>query len=77
MSERSYKSTVLVSALLWFLLGLHAPVVHQVTHHHRMPDTTVMIVVALLAIAAVVAVLALLRAPMSGARGGRGAAPSQ
>jgi cytochrome bd-type quinol oxidase subunit 2 len=69
MSERAYRSTVVASALVWFLLGLHAPVVHQLTHHHRMPDTTVLVVVALLAVAGVVSVVALLR-------GGRGdAAP--
>ena len=70
MSERSYRSTVLASALVWFLLGLHAPILHQLTHHHRMPDTTVLVVVALLAVAGIAAVLALLRAPASGTRGG-------
>jgi len=65
MSERAYRSTVVASALVWFLLGLHAPVMHQLTHHHRMPDTTVLVVVALLAVAGVVSVVALLR-------GGRG-----
>ena len=66
MSERSYQSTVLASALVWFLLGLHAPMLHQITHHNRMPDTTVLIIMAVLAIAGVVSVLALLR----GGRGG-------
>jgi len=69
MSERSYRSTVLASALVWFLLGLHAPVLHQVTHHHRMPDTTVLVVIVGLTVAGVVSVLALLRS-------GRGTAPS-
>jgi hypothetical protein len=77
VSERSYRSTVLASALVWFLLGLHAPIVHQVTHHHRMPDTTALVVVALLAIAGVATVLALLRAPASVGRGGGGAPPSE
>ena len=71
MTERAYRSTVLVSTLVWFLLGLHAPMVHQITHHHRMPDTTVLIVMVVLAVAGVVSVIALLR-------GGRGdAAPQQ
>ena len=61
MSERTYRSTVLASALVWFLLGLHAPMVHQLTHHNRMPDTTALVVVAVLAIAGVVTLLALLR----------------
>ena len=70
MSERAYRSTVLASALVWFLLGLHAPVVHQITYHHRMPDTTVLIVVAVLAVAGVFCVVALLRAPRAGGAGG-------
>src|SRR6185369_902446 len=56
MSERSYQATVLASALVWFLLGLHAPMLHQITHHNRMPDTTVLIVMAVLAVAGVVSV---------------------
>ena len=67
MSERAYRSTVLASALVWFLLGLHAPVMHQITHHHRMPDTTILLVVAVLAVAGVVSVLALLRSGRAGA----------
>jgi hypothetical protein len=72
MSERSYRSTVLVSALVWFLLGLHAPIVHQITHHNRMPDTMVLVLVAALAVTGVVCVLALLRAPRFGGAGGAG-----
>lgn len=66
MTERTYRLTVLASALVWFLLGLHAPMVHQITHHHRMPDTTVLVVMTVLIVAGVVSVLALLR----GGRGG-------
>ena len=70
MSERAYRSTVLASALVWFLLGLHAPMGHQITHHHRMPDTTVLVVIAVLAVLGVVSVLALLRTPRIGGAGG-------
>jgi uncharacterized membrane protein len=70
MSERSYQATVLASALVWFLLGLHAPMLHQITHHNRMPDTTVLIIMAVLAVAGVVSLLALLR-------GGRGTSAPQ
>ncbi|HEX7980503.1 MAG TPA: hypothetical protein VF461_18010 [Gemmatimonadaceae bacterium] len=66
MSERSYQSTVVASAIVWFMLGLHAPLLHQITHHNRMPDTTVLIIMAALAVAGVVSVVALLR----GGRGG-------
>ena len=69
MSERSYRSTVLASALVWFLLGLHAPVLHQLTHHNRMPDTTVLVVIAVLAVLGIVCVLALLRTPRIGGSG--------
>ena len=61
MTERTYRLTVLASAFVWFLLGLHAPMVHQITHHHRMPDTTVLVVMTVLIVAGVVSVLALLR----------------
>ena len=66
MTERSFRLTVLASALAWFLLGLHAPMVHQITQHHRMPDATVLIVMVVLTVAGVVSVVALLR----GGRGG-------
>jgi len=66
MSTSAYRSTVLVSALVWFLLGLHAPVLHQLTHHNRMPDTTVLVVIAVLAILGVVCTVALLRRPAMG-----------
>jgi hypothetical protein len=67
MSERAYRSTVLASALVWFLLGLHAPMVHQITHHHRMPDTTVLVVMAVLGIAGIACLFALLRGGPGGA----------
>jgi len=70
MSVRSYRLTVLGSALVWFLLGLHSPVLHQITHHNRMPDTMVLVVMAALAILGVVCVRALWRAPRFG--GGAG-----
>ena len=72
MSERFYRPTVLASALVWFLLGLHAPMLqHQITAHHRLHDATFLVIMAVLAVAGVATVVALLR-------GGRGdAAPQQ
>ena len=67
MSERSYRLTVLVSALVWFLLGLHSPM-HQLTHHPH--DTTVLVVIAVLAILGIVCVVALWRAPRFGGEAG-------
>ncbi len=72
MSERAYRSTVLASALVWFLLGLHSPMLqHQITAHHRLHDATFLVIMVVLAVAGVVSVVALLR-------GGHGdAAPQQ
>ena len=62
MTERSYRWTVLASVVVWFMLGLHAPMmVHPLTHHDRMPDKTVLLVVAALGIAGIVCLFALLR----------------
>ena len=67
MTERSYRWTVLGSAFVWFMLGLHAPMmVHPFTHHARMPDTTVVVVVAMLGIAGIVCLFALLRGGVGG-----------
>jgi uncharacterized membrane protein len=67
MSERAYRSSVVASALVWFLLGLHSPMLqHQITAHHRLHDMTFLVIMAVLAIAGIVSVVALLR----GGRGG-------
>ena len=72
MSERAYRSTVVASALVWFLLGLHSPMLqHQITAHHQLHDATFLVIMVVLAVAGVASVVALLR-------GGRGdAAPQQ
>jgi len=72
MSERAYRSTVVATALVWFLLGLHSPMLeHQITDHHRLHDATFLVIMAVLSVAGVATVVALLR-------GGRGdAAPQQ
>jgi hypothetical protein len=71
MSQRSYRLTVLASALFWFMLGLHAPIVHQFTHHDRVPSLSMLAIVGALAAAGVATVLALLRAPAVTASGVR------
>jgi hypothetical protein len=68
MTERSYRWTVLASAVVWFMLGLHAPmIVHPLTHHDRTPDTTVVVIEAMLGLAAIVCLFALLRGGGGGA----------
>jgi len=71
MSQRWYRPAVVITTLVWFLLGLHAPsMVHQFAHHGRVPDATVLVLVAALAVAGVACLVALLRAPRFGGAGG-------
>ncbi|AHG93543.1 hypothetical protein J421_6008 (plasmid) [Gemmatirosa kalamazoonensis] len=63
MSTRSYRLVVLGCMLSWFLLGLHAPIVHQLTSRHRAPHASVLVAVAALALCALAGSWALLRAP--------------
>lgn len=63
MSTRAYRLALVGSVLAWFLLGLHAPILHQITAHHRAPHASVLAAVAVLAAAAVAGLLALLRDP--------------
>ncbi|HTK49439.1 MAG TPA: hypothetical protein VL328_15780 [Gemmatimonadaceae bacterium] len=62
MSIRSYRLTLVICALAWFLVGLHAPLLHAWTSHGHAPDATVAIATSLLAITAIVALVMLLRA---------------
>lgn len=62
MSTRSYRFLLVGCVLAWFLLGMHAPFVHQVIHHGRVMGAPMLLAVALLAVAAVVGLWALLLA---------------
>ena len=63
MSTPLYRLTVVACALAWFLVGLHAPVVHDFTHHGRAPRVGLLVILALLLIVASASVWMLLRAP--------------
>ena len=63
MSMRAYQLTVVGCALSWFLVGLHVPALHAITHHGRAPHWSVLTIVALLAVAALGGLALLLRAP--------------
>jgi hypothetical protein len=63
MSTPQYKLTVVACALTWFLVGLHAPVLHQFTHHGRTPEVGLLLVLVLLVIMASGSVWALFRVP--------------
>jgi hypothetical protein len=73
MPTRSYRLTVIGCALSWFLVGLHLPALHEMTHHGRAPQWPALALVSLLAVAAVAGLWALLRTPARG--GARGGAP--
>jgi len=61
MNTSTYRLTVLGCALAWFLVGMHARLVHQFTHHGRAPHAGVLAIVGLLVVAAVVMLWQLLR----------------
>ena len=63
MRRSAYRLTVIGCALAWFLVGLHLPALHQMTHHGAPPAWPVVAVVAALALGAIVALWTLLRAP--------------
>ena len=71
MRPRSYRLTVLGSALIWLLVGLHLPTVHEVFDHGWRPPTSVLAMTIVLALAGVGTLWALLRRPPHAA-GGRG-----
>ena len=66
---RSYRLTVLGCVLAWFMIGLHWPAVHQMTHHGRSLSLTVLGVLVLLALAGLAGLWRLLREPGLPARG--------
>jgi hypothetical protein len=62
MSTRLYKLTVVACALGWFLVGLHAPVLHEITEHGRVPRASILVILALLVVIASGSVVTLFRA---------------
>lgn len=68
MSTRSYRLTLVVCALAWFMVGMHTPLLHAWTSHGHAPSMAALIATLLLAITAVVALVALLRTSVSTSR---------
>lgn len=58
-----YRLTLIGCVLSWFLVGLHLPALHQVTHHDAALHWGVLGIVGLLAGAALLGLWALLRVP--------------
>ncbi len=63
MSTRHYQFAVFGCMLSWFLLGLHAPVLHQFTHHGRTPSAPMVVVLLILVAGAFAGLVVLLRTP--------------
>lgn len=66
MSTRTYRLTVIGCALAWFLVGLHIPALHGMTHDGQTTHWDVVAITLLLGIGAVAGLLVLLRRPTSG-----------
>lgn len=60
---RFYRSILLVSTVAWFMIGLHVPALHQVTHHGSALSASLLAAIATLIVVGVLTLLALLRAP--------------
>ena len=69
MPTHRYRATLLLCVAAWFLVGMHAPVLHQITHHDRMPSWPVLAALLLMAAVGAATLWRLLRAPAAGAPG--------
>ena len=76
MPTRHYRLTVIGCALSWFLVGLHLPALHAMTHAGRAPQWNVLAIVSLLAAAAVAGLWVLLRAPTPATKPSDSSAPA-
>ena len=76
MTISYYRLTVGGCALSWFLLGLHFPVLHEMTNHGRRPGGVVLTATLLVGILAVAALWTLLRTQAPSARSSNDNAPA-
>ena len=60
---RFYRPILLVSTMAWFMIGLHVPALHQVTHHGSGLSATLLAAMGTLIVVGGVTLLALWRAP--------------
>ena len=67
MRPWSYRLTVLGNAVVWLLVGLHLPTLHELTDHGWAAPAFVRAVTAVLALAGAGLLWALLRTPPRGA----------
>lgn len=76
MPTRYYRLTVIGCALSWFMVGLHLPALHAMTHEGHAPQWGALAMTLLLATAGVAALWALLRAPAPRSRRSNSDAPA-
>lgn len=69
MRTGHYRLTVIACVLSWFLVGLHLPALHEMTHPGRSPRWSVVVATAALLAVGLAGLRALLRAPARGAPG--------
>ncbi len=65
VSTWNYRLTVIGCALAWFLVGLHIPSLHRMTHDGQSPHWGVVAITLLLGVGAVAGLWVLLRSPDS------------
>ena len=63
-----YRLAVVGSALSWFMLGLHLPALHQITHHGQAPAWSVLAFMSLFALSGLAGLWYLLGARLTGER---------
>jgi hypothetical protein len=61
MPTKVYRLNVIATALAWFLLGLHAPVVHQIVDHGQRPSVGLMIALSSVTLISLASLIELLR----------------
>ena len=60
---RYYRTTVIGCAVVWLLLGMHLPSLHEVLDHGWRPQGALLVVTVLLLVLATTGLVALLRMP--------------
>jgi uncharacterized membrane protein YuzA (DUF378 family) len=60
MPMRYYRLTIVVCALAWLMIGMHMPVLHQITHHGRMPSMSLIVLLAAFCVIGIAALVRLL-----------------
>jgi hypothetical protein len=76
MPTRYYRLAVVGCALSWFLVGLHVPALHALTHEGHSPRWLVLAITMLFGIGAVAGLWVLLRAPTQWSKPSGSSAPS-